>query len=262
MIAGVLDAYQAFGNPAYLQMGKKALDFLLERAYYNGRLFRTVTDGKPRLNAYLDDYAFLVAALLDAFEATSDSHYLEKGRELTGVMHEQFWDAQAGGCFFTGADHEALIQRMKSGEDSAIPSGNAIAAMNFLRLFSYTGEQTYLDRAERTFRVFREQMDQNAFGTASLLSALDFYLSKPKEIVLVGSRSDPAMRDLLNKIHGRYIPNKTLAVVSGTEGPDAIGVPAAAQGKTALAGKSTAYVCHNFTCSQPVTDWDALEKLL
>jgi len=259
MISGVLDAYQTLGNPAYLAMAEKALAFLWAHAYKNGRLFRTVTGGRGKLNGYLDEYAFLSAALIDAFEATSNATYLDKARELTAVMIEQFWDPQAGGCFFTGNDHESLIQRMKTGEDSAIPSGNAVAAMNYLRLYSYTGEQTYLDKAEQTFRLFRHPMDQNAFGMASLLCALDFYLAKPKEIVLVGARSDPAMQDLLSKINGRYVPNKTLVLVDGS---GSTYVPTAAKGKTAIAGKPTAYVCHNFTCSLPVTDWEALEKLL
>ena len=259
MISGVLDAYQSFGEPAYLAMAEKALAFLLERAYQNGRLFRTVTDGKSRLNGYLDDYAFLAAALIDAFEATSRSLYLDTARELTAIMLEQFWDPQSGGCFFTGKDHEALIQRMKNGEDSAIPSGNAIAAMNFLRLFFYTGEQSYHDRAEQTFRVFYQSMDQNAFGTASLLCALDFYLAKPKELVLIGSRNNASVKELLAQIHARYVPNKTLVVVEG----DGHGyAPAATRGKTAIEGKATVYVCQNFICSQPVTDREELERLL
>ena len=262
MISGVLEAYQAWGSPAYLAMATNALEFLLAKAYKDGRLYRTVTDGVARLNGYLDDYAFLTAALIDAFEATSEPRYLETARELTAILLEQFWDVQAGGCFFTARNHEALIQRMKSGEDSAIPSGNAIAAMNFLRLSSYTGEQIYLDRAEQTLRLFREQMDRNPYGTSSLLGALDFYLSKPKEIVLVGLRTDAAMNDLLSKIHGCYLPNKILVVVTEKTVGGSIGVPAAAQGKTAIDGKPTAYVCHDYTCSQPVTEWESLEKLL
>ena len=259
MISGVLDAYQTLGRPTYLEMAEKALGFLLERAYKNGRLFRTVTGGIGKLNGYLDDYAFLSAALIDAFEATAKPTYLDKARELTAVMVEQFWDPQTGGCFFTGKDHESLLQRMKTGEDSAIPSGNAVATMNFLRLFFYTGEQPYLDKAEQTLRLFRTHMDQNPFGMASMLCALDFYLSKPKEIVLVGKRDTPEMKDLLAKIASRYVPNKTLVLADGTGSGY---VPAAAKGKTAIDGKPTAYVCHNFTCSQPATDWETLEKLL
>ncbi len=262
MISGLLDAYQTLGVPAYLSAAEKALAFLLNHAYQQGRLFRTVTDGVGRLNGYLDDYAFLGTALMDAFEATSNPTYLDKACELTEVMMEQFWDQQVGGCFFTGRDHEPLIQRMKSGTDSAMPSGNAVAAMNGLRLFYYTGDQHYFDRAEQTLRLFRNQMDQNAYGSTAMLCALDFYLAKPKEIVLVGRKTDPGMQDLLRQIQGRYVPNKTLMIVDGTEGVGLQNVPVVARGKTALNGKPTAYVCHNFTCSQPVTEWAALEKLL
>lgn len=261
MISGVLDAYQTFGNPAHLAMAEQALAFLWEHAYHQGRLFRTVTGGRGKLNGYLDDYAFLAAALLDAFEATAKPAYLDKAREVTAVLLEQFWDAQAGGCFFTGTDHERLIQRMKTGEDSSIPSGNAVAAMTFLRLFSYSGEQMYLDKAEHTFRLFRAAMRQNPYGASSMLCALDFYLAKPKEIVVVGKRDSVAMTDLLRQVYGRYVPNKTLVVVE-SENTSARYVPESAQGKAALGGTPTAYVCHNFTCSPPVTDWDALEKLL
>jgi uncharacterized protein YyaL (SSP411 family) len=136
-----------------------------------------------------------------------------------------------------------------------------VAAMNLLRLSHYTGEQAYLDKAEQTFRLFRTHMGQNPFGTSSMLCTLDFYLAKPKEIVLVGKRDSAEMTDLLSKIYGRYVPNKTLVVVEGG-GNGARYVPESAKGKTTIDGKPTAYVCHNFTCSLPVTSWDALEKLL
>ena len=259
MISGVLDAYQTLGDPSYLTMAENALDFLLAEAYKNGHLYRTVTNGQGKLNGYLDDYAFLTAALLDAYESTFDDKYLATARELTSMMVEQFWDSQAGGCFFTANNHEVLIQRMKSGSDGPIPSGNAVAAMNFLRLFSLTGEQTYHDRAEKTLKLFRAEMDNNGYGSAAMLNALDFYLDKPKEIVIVGDRTDPATKNILTRIQSTYIPNKVVIFVD-EKNPNAL--PPIAQGKTSLDGKPTVYVCHNFTCSRPVTSWADLEPLL
>ena len=259
MISGVLDAYQTFGNPEDLAMAEEALDFLLNVAYQNGHVYRTVTNGQGKLNGYLDDYAFLAAALLDAYESTFDGKYLDRARELTSIMIEQFWDPQAGACFFTANNHETLIQRMKSGTDGPIPAGNAIVAMNFLRLFSLTGQRTYHDRAEQTFTLFRTEMGDNGYGSAAMLNALDFYFEKPKEIVIVGDRADPPICDLLLKIHSKYIPNKVLILV---DKKNADTLPPIAQGKTALDGRPTVYVCHDFTCSWPVSTWEELEPLL
>ncbi|MGH7256586.1 MAG: glycoside hydrolase family 76 protein, partial [Nitrospirales bacterium] len=213
------------------------------------------------LHGCLDDYTFLGAALLDAYEATANPTYLDRASEVTELVLDRFWDEEAGGFFMTGRDHEPLLQRMKPGTDSAIPSGNSVAVMNLLRLFAYLGEQRYLDRAEQTLRVFRTVMGQNAYGSAGLLCALDFYLAKPKEIVLVGSRTDPRLQDLLRRLHGRYVPNKTLVVVVPEAG-NRVRVPEGARGKGMIDGRPTAYVCHDFTCSQPVTEWSALQGLL
>ena len=190
MVSAYLDAYHAFGVPAYLAAAEQALTFLLDYAVENGRVYRTVRAGKGRLNGYLDDAACLAAALLDAFEATSHRWYLEQAREVTDHLLERYWDEAAGGCFYTSNDHEALLHRMKSGTDSAIPSGNATVAMVLLRLFSFTREQRYHDRAEHLFRVFRNVMEHNAYGSSAMLCALDWYLRTPQEIVVVGTRGD------------------------------------------------------------------------
>jgi uncharacterized protein YyaL (SSP411 family) len=174
MVSAYLDAYLAFGVRAYLAAAERALTFLLDYAVENGRVYRTVTAGKGRLNGYLDDAACLATALLDAFEATSHRWYLDQAREMTDHLLERYWDEAAGGCFYTSRDHEVLLHRMKSGTDSAIPSGNATVAMVLLRLFSFTGEQGYHDRVEHLFRVFRGVMQHNAYGSSAMLCALDW----------------------------------------------------------------------------------------
>lgn len=259
-ISAFFDAYQTFGTPWYLSVAEQALTFLVDYAVQEGRVFRAVTGGKGRIAGYLDDYAYLAASLLDAFEATSHAWYLDQARLVMDRLLEQFWDIDAGGFFYTGKDHEILIHRMKSGVDSALPSGNAVAVQALLRLFSLTGERLYDDRAEQALRVFRDVMDQNAYGTAALLCALDFYLSKPKEVVVVGSRGNPVTESFLSTVHQRYVPNKIVLVLDEAGGK--VGELPPAAGKVRLNGHPTAYVCQRFVCSPPVTECAQLDTLL
>jgi len=161
MISAFFDAAGTFGVSAYRATAEKALTFLLDCACTNGRVCRTVAAGQGRLNGYLEDAAWLAAALLDAFEATSHRWYLDQARAVTDSLLSNFWDDAEGACFFTSHDHERLLQRMKTGTDSSVPSGNAVAASVLLRLFSFTGEERYYDRAERILRVFQTVMAQN-----------------------------------------------------------------------------------------------------
>jgi uncharacterized protein YyaL (SSP411 family) len=261
MVSAYLDAYHAFGVPAYLAAAERALTFLLDYAVEHGRIYRTVRAGKGSLNGYLDDAACLAAALLDAFEATSHRWYLDQAREVTDNLLERYWDEAAGGCFYTSRDHETLLHRMKSGTDSAIPSGNAIVASVLLRLFSFTREQRYHDRAEHLFRLFRSVMEHNAYGASAMLCALDWYLTTPQEIVVVGTRGDAMTESLLSTVHRRYLPNRTVLVVEASRRAGESDLVLAA-GKTSVNGHPTAYICQRQTCSPPVTESHHLDLLL
>lgn len=260
-ISAFLDAYQTYGTTSYLSAAETALTFLIDYAVDERRVFRTVTGGKARIAGFLDDYAYLAAALIDAYEATSHVWYLNQARIVTDGLLEQFWDNTTGAFFFTGADHEPLIHRMKSGTDSAVPSGNAVAVQVLLRLFSLTGERLYDDRAEQTLRVFRGLLDRNAYGSAAMLCALDWYLSKPKEVVIVGHRGDCATEALIAAVHQQYVPNK-LVLLSDDSCRDQANRFSRVGDKVRLNGLPTAYVCQGFTCSQPVTESAQLVSLL
>jgi uncharacterized protein YyaL (SSP411 family) len=136
-----------------------------------------------------------------------------------------------------------------------------VAVQVLVRLFSLTGERLYDDRAEQTLRVFRNLMDQNAYGAAAMLCGLDLFLSKPKEVVIVGTRGNPATESLLATVHRRYVPNKILFLLDESRRGKEWELPLAA-GKTSQHGQPVAYVCQRFTCSQPVTDSAQLESLL
>jgi hypothetical protein len=266
MISGMIKAYTVLHDPEALQAARDTIAFVQQHMLHDGRLLRAYKDGQAKLNGYLDDYAFFAAALLDTFEGTFESAYFALAETLTATMLDEFWDGEQGAFFFTGNSHETLISRTKSAFDQAIPSGTSVAAHTLLRLYYYTGRQEYLERAERVLRLFRRHMEQQPFGVGSLLTTLDFYVRKPQEIVLVGHREAPDTRALLQVIDQHYIPNKTLIHVDPQHVEERLqALPLLRDlltGKSQVDGKATVYVCHNFTCSLPITEPAALAALL
>ena len=256
-----LDAYQALGTPWYLASAEQTLTFLVDYAIRDSQVFRMVTGGKGRIAGYLDDYACLAAALLDAFETTGHFSYLEQARMVIDSLLAQFWDEPTGGFFFTGTHHEPLIHRMKSGFDGSIPSGNALAVHTLLRLAALTGVHSYEERAVQTLRVFHHSMDRNAYGSCAMLCALDSYLSKLTEIVIIGSLGNQATDGLLATVHQRYVPNKVVLLLDESRRGKGFDLLLAA-GKGSMNGRPTAYVCRQFVCSPAVTEPAQLEVLL
>jgi uncharacterized protein YyaL (SSP411 family) len=259
MLSAFAEAAKVLGTPHYAEVARKNADFLLTQLYREGRLLHSYKDGQARFNAYLDDYAFVAAALVDLYEATFNRVYLERAGELMEILLSRFWDEKEGGFYFTSNDHETLISRSKSAFDGAIPSGNSVAVFTLLRLSFLTENPRYLEKAEKILRLFYDAMEQNPFGFSNMLGALDFYLRRPKEIVILGDPQADATQALLAQLHSEFIPNKTLTCLDPERGEK---IPSLLEGKTQVDGKLTGYVCHNFTCSLPVTEWSALKQLL
>ncbi len=260
MLSGVAAAYAITGDARIREAGARTVDFIFTRMFDKGLLLHTYKDGQAKLLGYLDDYAFLIAGLLDLFEATHEAELLERAKALARTMVSEFWDETNGGFFYTGKSHEQLISRTKPGFDHSIPSGNSVAALVLVRLHHYTGEQDLLERAEKVLRLHYDNMAREPFGLATMLGALDFHLSKPAEIVMVAGRDDPDARGIVQQVQDSYLPNKTLQWVS----PDARleEISPLLEGKSQVGGKPTVYVCRNFTCAPPVTDWEGLKPLL
>ncbi len=260
VLSGLAESIKIFPDRGYLEAANRTLDFIFSKMFRDGHLLHTYKNGIAKILGYLDDYAFLAAGLLDLCEATTDRSRLNQAVELAQTMIQEFWDEAGGGFFYTGRSHERLIAQSKPIFDGSIPSGNAVATHALLRLFHYTGKEDYLQRAERILQAYSTAMQNQPFGFAHMLAALDFYLQKPKEIVLVGDKNDPETIELLAKIHSLYLPNMTMQLAKPDDSLEKISSLLA--GKKQIAGKPTAYVCHNFTCSQPVTDWQDLKLLL
>jgi uncharacterized protein len=259
-LSGLAEAIKVSNNTACVEAVKRTIDFLFAKMFRDGFLLHTYKEGQAKLLGYLDDYAFVAIGLLDVYEAIFDRSVLDRSIELTNILLREFWDEKEGAFFYTGKSHEQLISRTKPVFDGSIPSGNAMATQLLLRLFHITGDDNYRKRAEKVLRSYYDAMESQPFGFAHMLCALDFYLNKPKEVVLVGKQSAPETAALVQEIHKHYLPNKVLQLVDPNESLEKISP--LLQGKSQIGGKPIVYVCSDSTCSAPVTSWTELKQLL
>jgi uncharacterized protein YyaL (SSP411 family) len=252
MLAAFAEAANILDRDDYRQVAIRNGEFLLRSMMRDGRLLRTYRDGEAKLSGYLEDYAFTVEALLALYEATFDTVYFDHARNLANSMLDLFSDESEPGLYFTARDHEELITRMKEFYDNAIPAGNSSAALSLLKLSLITGEAAFQRQALGTLRMMQQPMARMPSGFGYLLSALDFYLSEPKEVALVGEPGSHEIRLFVNEVYSRYLPNKVIA--SSKEGdPSAAESIGLLRGKSAIDGRPTAYVCRNYVCLAPVT---------
>jgi uncharacterized protein YyaL (SSP411 family) len=251
-------------DPRCIERAARAATFLLGTLYRDGRLYRTFMDGIAKRNAYLEDHAFLIAGLLDLYEATSDPQWLEKAIELDGILEEHFEDHAHGGYFLTPDDHEELLVREKPSYDGAEPAGNSVEALNLLRLHEFTTEEVYRRRAEMTFRSMAETLRSNPLALSEMLLAVDFHLDAPKQILVVAPRGQKGAADpLMAVFRDRFLPNRVFSAVSeGEEQERNAQLVPLLRGKEAAGGRATAYVCENRICGLPVNDPAEFERQL
>jgi uncharacterized protein YyaL (SSP411 family) len=255
MARGMARAARVFGEPAWLASARRALDFIRATLWKDGRLLATYKDGTAHLNAYLDDYAFLLDALLEMMQVQFRQGDLAWARELADTLLDQFEDREAGGFYFVSHDHEKLIHRAKPGHDNATPSGNGIAAFALQRLGHLVGEPRYLDAAERALRLFYPAMERQANGFVSLATALDEYLAPPQIVIL---RGDDGTAAEWQRALARAFRPDTMIVTLPAVLP---GLPPVLDKAAPDAGVN-AWVCRGVTCLPPVTELAGLERVL
>jgi len=243
-------AARAFGREDWLASTRRALYFLSTRMWKEGRLLATYKDGRAHLNAYVDDYAFLLAATLEMLQAQFRKADLEFANAVAGALLELFEDRGAGGFFFTSHDHEQLILRPKPGHDNATPSGNGVAALALTRLGHLLGETRYLRAPEATVKLFYPAMAQQPAGFASLCTVLAEVLEPTQTVVLRGPRQH--LREWQQVLSRLYLPDTlTLALDSAAQAlPGPLDKPAGAA--------VNAYLCRGVNCLAPVRDLDQL----
>jgi uncharacterized protein YyaL (SSP411 family) len=252
MISALAEAGAVLEREDYLTAARGAAEFVLsELRDSGGRLLRTWKDGQGKLNAYLEDHAFLLEALLTLYESTFEPRWFTAARDLANTMIERFADEQNGGFFETSIDHERLVARRKDLEDHPIPSGNSSAAYGLLRLAELTADHDYERRAVSVLRLLHELAPRHPQAFGHLLQAMDFHFARVKEVALVGEDTTPLER----VVRAAFRPHLVLA------GGERDGVPLL-EDREPVDGRPAAYVCENFTCQMPVTEPAELEGLL
>jgi uncharacterized protein YyaL (SSP411 family) len=254
MIKGMARAGRIFGQREWIDSARRATTFLHQRLWTDGRLLATYKDGKAHLNAYLDDHAFLLDALLELIQTEFRMDDVVWAQAIADTLLAQFEDSREGGFFFTSHDHERLIYRPKTGHDNATPSGNGIAAFALQRLGYLLGETRYIESAQRTIRLFQPQTERSASAHVSLTCALEEALSPPRVVVLRGERHE--LSEWQSEL-GRTFRPDTLVVAIAED----VRALAASLDKHARSTESPrAWICEGTRCLSPVSDLAQLKR--
>ncbi len=252
-------------EPRYSAAARRAADFALSRLLdpETGQLLRRYRDGEAAIPGFLEDYALFTQGLLDLYEAQFDRRDLECAVRLAEKQSSLFEDVVGGGFFHSPANDSSLVLRLKEDYDGAEPGGNSIAILNLLRLAQFTGRTGFRASAERALSAFASRLARVPVALPSMLTACEFYLADPRQIVVAGPRDSAATRGLLRAFHARFVANRIVLLIDNDETRRALsaGIPAI-EAMQPPAGQPSAYVCRNFTCQLPVTEAAQLAELL
>ncbi len=254
MIAALARGHQITGKAQYRDEAQKAINFIAKHlTSTDGELFHRYRNGQSGIPGQIDDYAFLIFGLIEMYEATFIPDYLERAASLMEIQTARFWDEKDGGFFSTADNGEMVLVRKKNLQDGAMPSGNAVAISNLIRLGRMTGNFQWEEMARQMFTAFSRLLTSNPAAFTHSLCALDFLLYPSCEIIVVGKTGTPDTDEMIRQIRRFFLPRK--AVLFVPEGNHQIRtlVPFI-RGYTMRDGRATAYVCHNLQCQAPITD--------
>ncbi len=256
-LIALAEAARATQNEEYLEAAQTQASFLLENLLVDGKLLRSWRDGKAQYTAYLEDHAALGLGLLALYQSDFNPRWYREAVRQADELLEAFADPE-GGFFDTRHDHEQLIARPKSIQDSPTPSGNTLAAMLLLTLGAYEGAARFIDPAESALRAMVLTASQHPSAFAGWLNAMDFAIGPQLQLAIAGSPSDPRFNELLSRFNSEYIPN---LIVAGGE-PGADDQPTLMAERGMREDRPTAYLCQGFACQLPTTEVDELLRQL
>jgi len=261
MIAALAMGARILGDETYLQAACRAADFInhsLRRQ--DGRLLARYREGKSEYLAYAADYAYFIWGLIELYETDFNSQYLALALDLNEDLCKYFWDSQEGGLFFYGLDAEQLLIRPKESYDGAMPSDNAVAVLNQMRLARLSADSGLEEKAQQAIDRFAAQIHEHPTSHSFWLLAASFQLFPGREVVVAGQSERKDTLQMLELLTSRYNPHNLIVlndpVINATLGSRASYL----QDMPSINGQPTAYICENFTCQQPLVGMEELQK--
>lgn len=265
MISALARASQAFDSAKYKEAAERAASFIHTRLYdgKTGLLLRRYRAGDAAIPAFVDDYAFLIQGLLDLYETDFDLQWLDWAIRLQEKQDELFWDGKTGGYFSTSGKDPSILLQMREDYDGAEPSPNSIALGNLLRLSQMAGREKWHERAEAILKVFAQRLEKAPDTLPQMSAALDYALSKPKQMVIAGAPGAADTQAMLRLVHERFLPHHILLLADGGPAQQRLGqwLPFV-EPMSRKDGRATAYICENYVCQLPTADPAVAAKLL
>ncbi|MHA2610504.1 MAG: thioredoxin domain-containing protein [bacterium JZ-2024 1] len=256
MVAALAKGGRVFGETRYVEAATQAADFLLSvLALPEGKLFHQYSDGVVAHPGYLDDYAFFIWGLLELYESTFETRYLEKAIQFQEYLLSHFWDEKNGGFYFTSDEVHDLIIRPKEFFEGAIPTGNSVSLMNLARLATITGGEEWRDYARRLAKSAISFLERYPLAFTHFLSAVDFLMGPVVEVVIVGNRNAEDVKQMVQSLQREYLPHLVMLFRDADEeNPAIVTLAPFVRPMIAVGGKATAYVCHQHACREPTTE--------
>jgi uncharacterized protein YyaL (SSP411 family) len=265
MISAFARAAQVLDDSRYLEVATRAANFLRSDLYdSSGKiLYRNYRGGRSGVEGFADDYAFLIQGLVDLYEASFNVEWLKFATQLQATQDRLFFDEKNGGYFSTSGKDASVFLRIKDDNDGAEPAASSIAGLNLLRLSEIRNDRGMTERARKTIDAFAMTLSNFPSAMPQMLVAVDRSLTKPQQIVVVGTKDAPHTKALVKEVHRHFLPNAITLLADGGEGQKYLGEKnEAVRAMSLVDGKPAAYVCENFTCKAPVTDVKRLSDLL
>ncbi len=265
MISAYARAARVLDEPRYLEIATRAAKFLRTNLYEEKSklLYRNYRGGRSDIEGFADDYAFIIQGLLDLYEASFDVEWLKFAVELQETQDRLFFDEKNGGYFSTSGKDGSVFLRLKDDNDGAEPAASSVAALNLLRLAQFRDNKRMAEHARKTIDAFTTTLSHFPSAMPQMLVALDFALSKPRQVVITGKKEAPETKALIREVNRHFLPKTVVFLADGAEGQKYLGGQnEAIRAMSPIDGKPAAYVCENFTCKAPVTEANELAELL